>query len=128
MTKELSKQICEKCGVPPHYKYIVKFNKNNSPLFTVTKDFFAIGNKSKYKVIEVIRIYPQLGLPENFVKLLELKILTGCSLIGFLILKGVYWGNIRNFLMSLRVFLDNCDKTTAESIKQSIRKAEWKYE
>lgn len=110
MTKELSKQICEICGIP--------FEKSVNLGWTYPK--------YKYS-------YLDFSEAENFVKLLELKILNGCSLWAFLSLKDAFVDKRTTFLNLLCSILSGevknfLDENTINSIKQAIREAEWKYE
>lgn len=107
MTKELSKQICEICGINP--ETYIDFELNE------------------------FEVYPDFTEPENFVKLLELKILNGCSLWAFLSLKDAFVDKRTTFLNLLCSILSGevkkiLDENTINSIKQAIREAEWKYE
>lgn len=124
MTKELSKHICEKCGIKPYYKYIVRFNKDNSPLLTVTKDFFDIENKSKYKVTTVIKEYPDFGEPENFVKLMELRSDSNTTILKYLSHSNVF--STRKGL--LKALIDFLELYLWDDVPKAIREAEWRYE
>ena len=101
--KSLSQQICEVCGIEP--ETIQDYELND------------------------IEIYPDFKNNNNFVKLLELKILTGCTLWGFLSLKGVYMSQKETVLKTIYLILSNkikfLDDNSREQIKQSIRKADW---
>lgn len=102
--KTLSEQICETCGIEP--KIIQDYELND------------------------IELYPDFeNNNNNFVKLLELKILTGCTLWGFLSLKGVYMSKKETVLKTIYLILSNkikfLDDKSREQIKQAIRQADW---
>lgn len=79
----------------------------------------------------VKKIFPDFYEPENFVRLLELKILTGATLWGWLSAQGVFMAQRKNVLKTIYLILSEvvkfCDKSTLESIKQAIREADWIY-
>ena len=125
MTKKtLSQKICEECGI----------KKKRVELYNCKGCKYLINNecergdnpcKPPYKYI-----YPDFeNNNNNFVKLLELKILTGCTLWGFLSLKGVYMSQKETVLKTIYLILSNkikfLDDNSREQIKQSIRKADW---
>ena len=100
----LSKELCEICGIKPE----------------IIEDY----DSNEYE------IYPDFeNNNNNFVKLLELKILTGCTLWGFLSLKGVFMSQKETVLKTIYLILSNkiefLDDNSREQIKQSIRKADW---
>ncbi len=80
----------------------------------------------------LLEIYPDFEQPENFVKLLELKILTGATLWGWLSAQGVFMSQRKTVLKTIYLILSRkinfCNKLTLEQIKQSIRETEWVYE
>lgn len=103
----LSKQLCEICGIEP--EIIQDYELND------------------------IEVYPDFeNNNDNFVKLLELKILTGCTLWGFLSLKGVYMSRKETVLKTIYFILSNkvkfLDNKSREQIKQAIKSEVWKYE
>lgn len=103
MTKEISKQICEKCNLTyevPHHYWVVK----NPPFGTEA-------------VQEVTQRYLDFGYSENFVRLLELPYLSS-TLLDFM--KEYPIKDRETFLEKLLYELDN-----NEELKQLIRKAEW---
>lgn len=103
----LSKELCEICGIEPIKEYI----------------------PTNCATVQQINVYPDFKNNNNFVKLLELKILTGCTLWGFLSLKGVYMSQKETVLKTIYWILSNkikfLDDNSREQIKQSIRKADW---
>lgn len=102
--KNLSQKICEVCGIQPE----------------IIEDY----DSNEYE------IYPDFeNNNNNFVKLLELKILTGCTLWGFLSLKGVYMSKKETVLKTIYLILSNkikfLDDKSREQIKEAIRQADW---
>ena len=100
----LSKELCEICGIKPE----------------IIEDY----DSNEYE------IYPDFeNNNNNFVKLLELKILTGCTLWGFLSLKGVYMSKKETVLKTIYLILSNkikfLDDKSREQIKKAIRQADW---
>lgn len=102
--KSLSEQICEVCGIKPE----------------IIEDY----DSNQYE------IYPDFeNNNNNFVKLLELRILTGCTLWGFLSLKGVYMPQKETVLKIIYLILSNkikfLDDNSREQIKQAIKNEQW---
>lgn len=129
--KSLSQQICEECGIEPKYwcsyhscicpiQDIGKFNPK-CPKQSVTKECDTRSHEPRYPDFE--------NNNNNFVKLLELKILTGCTLWGFLSLKGVYMSQKETVLKTIYLILSNKIKflgdKSREQIKQAIREEKW---
>ncbi len=105
--KNVSKKLCEICGIEP--EIIQDYELND------------------------IEVYPDFeNNNDNFVKLLELKILTGCTLWGFLSLKGVYMSRKETVLKTIYFILSNkvkfLDNKSREQIKQAIKSEVWKYD
>ncbi len=106
-TNNLSRELCEICGIEP--EIIQDYELND------------------------IEVYPDFeNNNDNFVKLLELKILTGCTLWGFLSLKGVYMSRKETVLKTIYFILSNkvkfLDNKSREQIKQAIKSEVWKYD
>lgn len=106
-TNNLSRELCEICGIKP--EIIQDYELND------------------------IEVYPDFeNNNDNFVKLLELKILTGCTLWGFLSLKGVYMSRKETVLKTIYFILSNkvkfLDNKSREQIKQAIKSEVWKYD
>lgn len=101
MTKELSKKICEICGIEP------KLNVSKSYL-----------DKENIK-----DRYPDFGEPENFVKFLELKITPKTTIWGFISQGAVEISNREDFLKEVYILAYDY-----ENFRNAIREAEWKYE
>lgn len=79
-----------------------------------------------FKHIETL---PKLYQPDNFVQLIETKILKGCTLMGYMSLKGIYVSSRLGFLISLKVMLEHSfiDNATKENIKENIKKNIWYF-
>lgn len=105
--KTLSQQLCELCAL--EYEKKTSYMEIKDPLY----------NQSIGTLKEETRKF-DFENPENFVKLLELRILTGCHLWGYLSLKGLYLSHRQGFLKTLILYLEQ-NFSDAEPIKQSIR-------
>ena len=107
MTNELSKQICEICGIEPE-------------TITVHRGFTK----------KEVEAYPDFGEPENFVNLLELKVYT--TLWALVSKREIFVTTRIDFLKTLYLILtgaiNSIDIDTVNLIKQAIREAQWKYE
>ena len=141
MSNNLSKQLCELCGIES--KQFTKDFKTREkaasfgrkitgiPKFRCNK--FDIGsytdNKSIYQVHW--KEFPDFTNPENFVRLLEI-IHDNTSMGAFLICNLSYcYPFVEDFLRVLNKFLNGkmeYSKSFINDIKQSIREAEWVYE
>lgn len=118
MTKKLSKQLCELCNIP--------FERHIDNCRVVDND----GDLCE-QYVEIL----DFGQPENFVKLLELDILTGCTLWSWLSVQGVFMARKETLLRTIYLILSGnvrfcdefCDEPTLKQIKQSIRDSEWVY-
>lgn len=118
MNNNLSRQLCEICGIEP--KIIEDYDSNE------------------------YEIYPNFEQPENFVKLLEIVskkssvsfchngTYFGCSIHYFIAdIFEADTGTIPHNLLNtlLKQHLRNpCKPKLLEQLKQSIREAEWDYE
>lgn len=133
MTKDLSRKICEKCAIAPRYRYIVKGLNGELDKVELINWFdnrYAIG---VFKVVKVIKLYPDFGEPENFVKLVELQIKEPSGMIttvGEIIsLMMINPFNRVAFLSVLNEFIDDFSiSKKCQDVQQSIREADWKYE
>ena len=143
MTNELSKQICEICGIKPAYK--CTYTGDLCPYKYEGNLKLRCPKQSIPEECEVRRKidYIDFSKPTNFVKLL--KIVSQKVDVIFSVRNGnfecaIYAGFFteesfeNNFLNALVRIIKNdpitygCNYFTQESIKQSIREAEWKYE
>lgn len=80
--------------------------------------------------IKHVEMLPKLYQPDNFVKLIETKILTGCTLIGFMSTKNIFIGSRHGFLVSLKVILEQhfIDDATKENIKENLKGNTWYFD
>lgn len=153
MTRELSKKICDKCGIEPHYNClnvpclnfegqtgICNISENTcNPLNC--KNYEPDTNHRNWK--ESIKVYPDFGKPENFVKLcnfvrnLKIEIWNeygdGLHLKNRKKNKSFEIDILNHILWELREpyipqEYGNKFNTYQQKLKQSIRKAEWKYD
>lgn len=102
----LSKELCEICGIEP--KIIEDYNSNE------------------------YNIYPNFEQPENFVKLMELKVkgLSGGNLTLMGILNKEYWLSDRqDYIRFLcQYFISDLTSYWQDKLKRAIRETEWVYE
>lgn len=128
MTKKLSKQLCELCGIGPKCVNCGQTVSSENPCPKPC-------NRQKY---------PDFGQPENFVKLLEIVSRRssvsfchngsyfGCSIHYYF--KDIFEANEgtiqHNFLNTLlkQDLRNPCKPKLLEQIKQSIREAKWVYD
>ena len=129
MTKELSKKLCELCGIEPKIRYHVKIA---GTVYKISKDnvlkhsgiFKSVG----IKIRKVTKDYPDFINPENFVRLFDLTLpQKGIPTIAeFVTYEHLTITDSKDFLAKLIEMLKD-DSYVAE-IKQSIREAEWVYD
>ena len=131
MTKDLSKQLCELCGIKPNFFALMQSEENWEEI--PESVYYKIKDCSTTKII-----YPDFTKPENFVGLFNLKWYFPDEEYGrqeanlsFYVLFNLAnsskdW-NTEGFIRLLIKALKE-HNTYAESIKQSIREAEWVYE
>lgn len=137
----LSKELCEICGIKPLYRV-----EGLETLQTeTTLHLIQLARKnSDFEEIDAVPIYPDFEQPENFVKLLEIiskkssvsfchnGTYFGCSIHYFC--TEVFEADIgtipHNFLNTLlKQHLRNpCKPKLLEQLKQAIRETEWVYE
>lgn len=130
--KTLSEQICEVCGIEALYHF---YDESVDPILDeyLTKQEILeqyVSVQTPFEDYKKYEIYPDFeNNNNNFVKLLELKILTGCTLWGFLSLKGVYMSKKETVLKTIYLILSNkikfLDDKSREQIKKAIRQADW---
>ena len=125
----LSKKLCEICGIKPLYRVEdLEILQTETALHLIQ----LARKNSGYEDIKAEPVYPDFEQPENFVKLLELKILTGATLWGWLSIQGVFMSQRKTVLKTIYLILSGeinfCNKLTLEQIKQAIRETEWVYE
>ena len=110
MTKELSKQLCELCGIERKW---IKYTTET------TDGCVNLGSRL---------VYPDFTKPENFVRLFDLTLpQKGIPTIAeFVTYEYLTITNSKDFLAKLIEMLKN-DSYVAD-VKKSIREAEWVYE
>ena len=121
MTKELSKQLCELCGI----EYVIedsckisdRYWKNSHKIKGIHDDYvqrycpYNMECTSECEYFYEKQIYPDFTKPENFVRLLEL------------ITRQTKEQNLETMFNHLKVNIH----LYTEQTKQSIREAEWVY-
>ena len=130
----LSEQICKVCGIEPVYVYYVKIFKSNNYYQNVgvsreyVESFFRDFSECKPRVFKVEKRLPDLKQPNNFVKLIELRISKSVSLGNYVRYKSDIcrsWHNRETFLELLRDLLTNTESKRVSIIKQAIRQEQW---
>lgn len=124
----LSKQLCEICGIRVLYKIEdIKILQSETALHLIN---LARAN-TNYKDIGAEPVYPDFTQPDNFVKLLELRFTTKRGYI-FTVVEALQNGRCfifadrKSFLEQLLDYIFTC-KNFGEYIKQAIRETEWVY-
>lgn len=88
MTKELSKQLCELCGIEPKIRYHVKIA---GTVYKISKEnvlkHSGIFRSPSIKVRKVTKDHPDFSNPENFVRLF--KLIT--TIEGYVYRTGFYY-------------------------------------
>lgn len=146
MTKELSKQLCELCGIKPKIKchpwecLHVGYYKRDKCIINFKPDEECVKRRDLSGYIS----YPDFGKPENFVKLLEIVCRRssvsfchngsyfGCSIHYYF--KDIFEANEGtvqyNFLNTLlkQDLRNPCKPKLLEQIKQTIKETQWSYD
>lgn len=119
-TQDLSRKLCEICGIKPIYKVMLDGTLMN---ITEDKDLAEISAFESGGVI--IDTYPDFTLPENFVKLFELNIPDSNVTVG----AAVCFCNCQQ-LNNRNDFLQSVIQLTKDNtiIKHAIKSEGWKYE
>lgn len=145
MSKELSRQLCELCGIEPKIKYFLKFMdveyESTKENIIAHAETFKTG---MLKVTRVVKKYPDFTKPENFVGLLEIlsdymydddkgiSFTKNYVVLGnpiCLVTDDSEAGlNIREKVLKLLIDGLNESFESDKKLKQSIREAEWVYE
>ena len=121
MNNNLSKQLCELCGIEPkYYFYDIRH-----------KEFIEINHKtySKFKnEYQTKETYPDFTKPENFVRLFNLTLpIRGISSIAeFVTFEYLTITDSKDFLKKLIKSIQ--EPYTENEVIKSIREAEWVYE
>lgn len=137
---EMSKELCEICGIKPRYGVYQNFGD-------LDNDYRLVTNVRKYRLIadtkydvddEDLRnlkpiYYPDFTQPENFVKLFNTRIPNPyITVAGFVTHFALSILATHDFLKRLVQLLQDkphgCIKSEIEQIKQAIRKEEWIYD
>lgn len=132
MTKELSKKLCELCGIEPKTKYHIeiagivhKISKEG-----VLKNL-KIFRSPSIKVGKVTKNYPDFSNPENFVKLFGLPVKVNSSepteTVTHILNAHFHIFDDESFLCALCKYLEGYGKYKAQVI-EAIREARWLYE
>ena len=130
MTKELSKQLCELCGMEPEVIPCPHRGCRNHISHPCE-----VGGNNRF-----IETYPDFGNPKNFIRLFNLKWYLpddeyGTQEAGLAFYVLFNYGNSSqdwNTEGFIRILIEILQNTRSELyikyIKQSIREAEWVYE
>ena len=137
MNNNLSKQLCELCGIKPRYGIYVDYGD-------LDHNYKLVTNERKYRLIADVRwniavededlrdlkpeFYPDFMQPENFVRLFNLTLpIRGISTIAeFVTFEYLTITDSKDFLKKL---IKAIQEPYAENeVIQSIREAEWVYE
>lgn len=114
----LSEELCEICGIEPKL-----------PCKRCGASKFALGQCAEVKCKAV---YPDFEKPENFVKLMELKVegLSGGNLPLIGLLNKEYWLSDRqDYIRFLyQYYIPDLSPYWQDKLKQAIREKEWKYD
>lgn len=129
MTKELSKQLCELCGIKPKIRYFlnfldVEYESTKENIIAHAETF----RSGFLKIKRVIREYPDFAKPENFARLFNLTLpIKGIPTIAeFVTFEHLVVTDSNDFLAKLIDALK--DAFCPDDVKKSIREAEWVYE
>lgn len=147
MTKNLSKQLCELCGIEPKTRYHVRIA---GPVYKISKETVLKNSKifrsPSIKVRKVTKDYPDFSNPGNFVKLLNLPTEIIKKNGQEFSAKSIWWiVNIDSkdynalapyyfddLLIRLIVILENKNKKYSSEflckIKQTIKETQWLYD
>lgn len=114
MNKNLSRELCEICGIEAKW---IEYT-------TETTDGYVNSGKK--------RIFPDFTQPENFVKLLERKFTIkrgDCFTVAEALQNGrcFIFADRKSFLEQLLDYISTCEKF-GEYIKQAIKLEVWKYD
>lgn len=125
----LSKELCEICGIIPLYKIdSIEVLQSKTALHLIQ----LARKNSGYKDIDAVLVYPDFEQPENFLKLMELKVkgLSGGNLTLMGILNKEYWLSDRqDYIRFLcQYFIPDLTPYWQDKLKQAIRETEWVYD
>lgn len=138
MTRELSKKLCEIAGIKPRYGVYVNFGDldynyrlvTNERKYRLIADYrYRVDDEDELRGLQAV-YYPDFGEPENFVKLMELKIPDGTknTILSYFIKIMLLKYGLKGCVYNRKEFLFFLLNILTENIKQAIREAGWKYE
>lgn len=105
MTNDLSRQLCELCGI--EYEKTITDDPEAFVPYKLTLDFTK---------------------PENFVRLFDLPIVNnGTRTVGYFVVYEFTMKTIKEFIECLLIKLERTQFSITKEVKQSIREAEWVY-
>lgn len=121
MSNDLSRQLCELCGIEP--KKIKKCKAGQGCAdFPGCEGRF--GDKTCY-----IEQTVDFTKPENFVRLFDLPIVNnGTRTVGYFVVYEFTMKTIKEFIECLIINLERTQFSITKEVKQSIREAKWVYE
>lgn len=121
MNNNLSRQLCELCGIEP--KKIKKCKAGQGCVdFPGCEGRF--GDKTCY-----IEQTVDFTKPENFVRLFDLPIVNnGTRTVGYFVVYEFTMKTIKEFIECLIIKLERTQFSITKEVKQSIREAEWVYD
>ena len=134
MSNDLSKQLCELCGIKPRYGVWVDYGD-------LDHDYRLVTNERKYRLIADCRynygvddddlrdlkpeFYPDFTKPENFVRLLKIWL----AIFGeFRLERHSMSMEPEEKLITDCLIRTSDDFYPVNKLKQSIREAEWVYD
>lgn len=123
--EQLNTELCHIIGIKP-YEFCERTSDGCMECCPVYNKRY-----DKEYCIKHVQMLPKLYQPDNFVKLIETKILTGCSIIGLMTMNNLFIGSRHGFLVSLKVLLSQAnmiDDNSKENIKENIRKNTWYFD
>lgn len=138
MSNNLSRQLCELCGIEPviedSCKISDKYWKNSHKIKGIHDDYvqrycpYDMECTAECEYFYEKQIYPDFTKPENFVRLFDLTLpQKGIPTIAeFVTYEHLTIADSKDFLAKLIEMLK--DDSYVADIKQSIREAEWVYE
>lgn len=127
MTKTLSQQLCELCGIEPKILYKSKSNLSSGTCWKTREEYKNSACNQSWSETENIR-YPDFENPENFVKLFNLKFLE--STVAKEMCRIGEFSDTSQFLSLLIESLKDEFYFTSHAInalKQAIAAEEWGY-
>lgn len=128
----LSRQLCEVCGIKRKRKIFDQRCDNTCKYLDKTDVYDPCKRGNNPCPTYIKYVYPDFEQPENFVKLMELKVkgLSGGNLTLMGILNKEYWLSDRqDYIRFLcQYFISDLTPYWQDKLKQAIREMEWVYE